>query len=216
MHVLVVKPATTAYEIGAPPRADAGVEGVNGDCTVVTAVVGDHVTVCVLFACPDTGAEPFEYPVRDVVTVTVADAPADSPVTVSGNVDPDAEPALTEPEPTDGVHVYAASWFVTLTVKPPAVRTGVSNVGVGAGGSLASVRMMTTPEPPFAPDLDRVESFEPPPPPPLPVFTEPDTASLNPPPLPPPPVPPVELVLPPPPPPPPATAMEGLPCRKSP
>jgi hypothetical protein len=59
-HVLVVNPATTAYEIGALPKAAADVEGVNGDCTVVTAVDGDHVTDCVLFACPDTVAEAFE------------------------------------------------------------------------------------------------------------------------------------------------------------
>ena len=104
-HVLVVNPATTAYETGAPPSADADVDGVNGDCTVVTAVVGDHVTVCVLFACPDTVAEPFEYPDRVVVTVTVAEAPALNPVTVNGNVDPDTEPADTEPADTDGDHV---------------------------------------------------------------------------------------------------------------
>ena len=93
------------YVIGAPPRADAGAEGVNGDCTVVTSVVGAHVTVCVLFACPDTDAEPFEYPVRDVVTVTVDDVPALNPVTVSGNVEPDGVPAVTEPVLTEGVQV---------------------------------------------------------------------------------------------------------------
>jgi len=56
-HVVVVNPATTAYEIGAPPKAVADVDGVNGDCATVTAVVGDHVTDCVLFACPETVAD---------------------------------------------------------------------------------------------------------------------------------------------------------------
>ena len=37
------------YVIGAPPKADAADDGVNGDCSVVTAVVGDHVTLCVAF-----------------------------------------------------------------------------------------------------------------------------------------------------------------------
>ena len=42
-HEVVVL-LTFEYEIEAPPRALAGVDGVNGDCTVVTAPVGDHVT----------------------------------------------------------------------------------------------------------------------------------------------------------------------------
>ena len=41
--------------------------------------------------------------------MTVADAPADKPVTVNGNVDPDAAPAVTVPADTDGVNVYDAS-----------------------------------------------------------------------------------------------------------
>ena len=57
---------------------------------------------------PDTVAEPFAYPVLVVVTVTVADAPADRPVTVNGSVDPDAAPAVTVPADTDGVNVYEA------------------------------------------------------------------------------------------------------------
>ena len=57
-QVLVVNPAITEYEIGAPPNAVAVADGVNGDCTVVIAVVGDQVTVCVLLACPLTEADP--------------------------------------------------------------------------------------------------------------------------------------------------------------
>lgn len=102
-QVDVVNPATTAYEIGAPPRAEAVVDGVSGDCTVDTDVVGDHVTVCELFACPDTDADAFEYPDRDVVTVTVDDPPADRPVTVNGSVVPDAVPALTDPDEAVGL-----------------------------------------------------------------------------------------------------------------
>ena len=59
-------------------------------------------------ADPDTVPEPSKNPVRVVVTVTVADAPADRPVTVNGNVDPDAAPAVTVPADTDGVNVYEA------------------------------------------------------------------------------------------------------------
>ena len=56
-----------------------------------------------------TVALAFEYPDRDVVTVTVAVAPALNPVTVSGNVAPDGVPAVTDPELTEGVQVSLAS-----------------------------------------------------------------------------------------------------------
>ena len=56
-----------------------------------------------------TFPEPFANPVRDVATVTVADAPADRPVTVNGNVDPDAVPAVTVPALVDGVNVKFTS-----------------------------------------------------------------------------------------------------------
>jgi hypothetical protein len=49
---------TVEYVIGAAPSAVANDDGVNGDCTVVMAVVGSHVTVCALFAWPMTVAEP--------------------------------------------------------------------------------------------------------------------------------------------------------------
>ena len=52
-----------------------------------------------------TVADPFAYPARDVETVTVADAPADRPVTVNGNVDPETVPAETDPADTEGVDV---------------------------------------------------------------------------------------------------------------
>lgn len=91
--------------IGAPPNADAVEDGVSGDWTVVTAVVGDHDTVCVLFAWPVTVAEVSKYPDADVVTVTVTEAPALSPVTVRGKVEPEGVPALTEPADTEVDHV---------------------------------------------------------------------------------------------------------------
>lgn len=57
----------------------------------------------------DTVPEPFGYPARVVVTVTVADAPPDKPVTVNGNTEPFAVPAETEPASTVGDHVKLAS-----------------------------------------------------------------------------------------------------------
>ena len=55
-------------------------------------------------ADPETHPPPLGCPVRDVTTVTVADALADRPVTVNGNVDPDAVPAVTVPALADGVN----------------------------------------------------------------------------------------------------------------
>lgn len=100
----VVPALVTAYVIVAPPSAEAQVEGVRGELVVNTDVVGDHDTDWVDRACPDTVAEPEEYAARVVCTVTVADAPAARPVTVSGSVDPDGVPATTDPDPTVGVH----------------------------------------------------------------------------------------------------------------
>ena len=42
----VVPAAVTSYDTTAPPSAVANEDGVNGEAGSVTAVVGDHVTVC--------------------------------------------------------------------------------------------------------------------------------------------------------------------------
>ena len=59
---------------------------------------------------------PSAYVLRVVVTATVDEALATSPVTVSGSVDPDGVPACTEPLLTDGTHPQLPFQFVTLMV----------------------------------------------------------------------------------------------------
>ena len=74
---------------------------------------------------PDVLAEPSAYPVRVVVTVTVDDAFADNPVTVTTPL-----PSMdAEPREADAAHVHDASKFVTETVKPELVDTGDANTG---------------------------------------------------------------------------------------
>jgi hypothetical protein len=58
-----------------------------------------------LVAVPVVCALPPAYPVLDVVTVTVADAPEPKPLTVNGYVLPEGEPKETEPELVDMPHV---------------------------------------------------------------------------------------------------------------
>ena len=57
-------------------------------------------------AVPVVCALPPAYPVLDVVTVTVAEAPEPKPLTVNGYVLPEIVPKETEPELVDMPHVY--------------------------------------------------------------------------------------------------------------
>ena len=100
LHVVVVL-LTLEYVIGAPPRADAEAEGVKGDCTVVTAVVGDHVTICVAFDTVNvTSLVPSRY--SDVEAAVALTVQSPVPVYVSTPVAATTEqvlvvnPAITE------------------------------------------------------------------------------------------------------------------------
>ena len=107
-----------------PPTAP---DGVVGDVDVDESAT--DAGGCAANALPDTVAVPATWPLLVDATVSVAEPDADNPVTVSGNTDPEPDPATTEPTPTDGVHDQLGSQFVTFTVKPSAVRTGVSKIG---------------------------------------------------------------------------------------
>jgi len=75
----------------------------------VGAIVGATVfTGTCVVAVPVVCALPPAYPVLDVVTVTVAEAPEPKPLTVNGYVLPEIVPKETEPELVDMPHVYDA------------------------------------------------------------------------------------------------------------
>ena len=123
-------------------------EGVCGDWIVVTEVVGAQTTFCALSALPVAVLVDVAYPDRVTVMVTVAEDPAESPVTVSGSSAPETAPVTSVPAVTDGVHVYAGSTLVTVTVNPSAVRTGASNWGVRPGANgVAEIEEVAVPEP---------------------------------------------------------------------
>ncbi len=110
-----------------PVAVDTGVEN-----------VGVNAAPCV--AVPVTVADPDAYPALVVATLTVDDTPGANPVTVNGRTAPLTVPFVTVPvlpAAIVGVNVYAGSKFVTFTVNPVAVDTGVENVGVNAAPCVA-------------------------------------------------------------------------------
>lgn len=74
----VVPTAVTSYDTTAPPSAVAGEDGVNGEAGSVTAVVGDHVTVCTARLTEKvTSKEPAAYAVVAAALARTVHEPVD-------------------------------------------------------------------------------------------------------------------------------------------
>ena len=76
---------------------------------VGTGVLKVGVNALPAVAAPTIVAEPFMYPARTVVTVTVALWPTVRPLIVSGSVDPEATPTVTMPAVVVVDQVYDGS-----------------------------------------------------------------------------------------------------------